>query len=77
MNVSAARTRWRCGQQELEIGRTERYHRLLSFNQFFDNIQRQLKALALQGQKLSKARDLLLPRLMNGEIEVWIVKGEG
>jgi type I restriction enzyme S subunit len=43
---------------------------LLSFNQFFDNIKRQLKILALQGQNLSKARDLLLPRLMNGEIEV-------
>ncbi len=33
-------------------------------------IRAQLANLALQNQKLRAARDLLLPRLMSGEIEV-------
>jgi type I restriction enzyme S subunit len=41
---------------------------LFGFNQFFGDILKQLKVLALQGKKLSNTRDLLLPRLMNGEI---------
>jgi type I restriction enzyme S subunit len=43
---------------------------LFGFNQFFGDILKQLKVLALQGKKLSNSRDLLLPRLMNGEIAV-------
>ena len=43
---------------------------LLGFNRFFDDILKQVKLLALQGKKLANARDLLLPRLMNGEIAV-------
>lgn len=37
-------------------------------NQFVDPVVEQLRALAFQNQKLRNARDLLLPRLMNGEI---------
>ena len=43
---------------------------LLSFRDTMLPIMQQLKALALQNQKLAQARDLLLPRLMNGEITV-------
>jgi type I restriction enzyme S subunit len=43
---------------------------LLGFNQFFDDILKHLKILALQWKKLANTRDLLLPRLMNREIEV-------
>lgn len=43
---------------------------LFGFNQFFGDILKQLKVLALQGKKLSNSRDLLLPRIMNGEIAV-------
>lgn len=43
---------------------------LLSFNQVLDDILLQLKTLALHSKKLSGARDLLLPRLMNAEIAV-------
>ncbi len=43
---------------------------LYSFSEVIKNIVKQLKALALQNQKLQQARDLLLPRLMNGEIPV-------
>lgn len=43
---------------------------LIAFSEFIENTVKQLKALALQNQKLQQARDLLLPRLMNGEIPV-------
>jgi type I restriction enzyme S subunit len=43
---------------------------LLSFRDTMLPIMQQLKVLALQNQKLAQARDLLLPRLMNGEITV-------
>jgi type I restriction enzyme S subunit len=43
---------------------------LLSFRDSMLPIMRQLKVLALQNHKLTQARDLLLPRLMNGEITV-------
>ena len=43
---------------------------LSKFDQKISPIVDQLKILALQNQKLAEARDLLLPRLMNGEIAV-------
>ena len=43
---------------------------LSTFNDAIDPIIAQCKTLALQNPALSKARDLLLPRLMNGEIAV-------
>jgi len=39
-------------------------------NDLTSKIVSQLKTLALQNQKLKQARDLLLPKLMNGEITV-------
>lgn len=42
----------------------------LSFSQFSKNIMKQISMLRKQNQKLAQARDLLLPRLMSGEIEV-------
>lgn len=41
-----------------------------SYNEFIRPIIGQLKALTLANRKLGTARDLLLPRLMNGEISV-------
>jgi type I restriction enzyme S subunit len=43
---------------------------LMEFSEQQNDILKQLKTLACQNQKLAQARDLLLPRLMNGEIEV-------
>lgn len=43
---------------------------LVAFNQTLEAITAQCKTLALQGRSLAQARDLLLPRLMNGEIAV-------
>lgn len=43
---------------------------LSSFNEVIAPILDQLKALSFANQKLRTARDLLLPRLMSGEIEV-------
>lgn len=40
------------------------------FSQFSKNIMKQISMLRSQNQKLAQARDLLLPRLMSGEIEV-------
>ena len=40
------------------------------FNDSMKPIRAQLKNLALHNQQLTKARDLLLPRLMNGEVTV-------
>ena len=40
------------------------------FADFTRPIEDQLRTLALQNEKLRAARDLLLPRLMSGEIEV-------
>jgi type I restriction enzyme S subunit len=40
------------------------------FEDFGDPICRQINRLIVQNKKLTEARDLLLPRLMNGEIEV-------
>ncbi len=46
-------------------------HSLLSiFSTHIETIQQQLELLASQNQKLKSARDLLLPRLMNGELTV-------
>ena len=41
---------------------------LNSFNGFVESVTEQLKTLTFQTQKLRAARDLLLPRLMSGEI---------
>ncbi len=43
---------------------------LSSFNGFVESVTEQLKTLTFQTQKLHAARDLLLPRLMSGEIAV-------
>lgn len=43
---------------------------LCAFNDFIDPILNQLKTLAFANKRLGAARDLLLPRLMNGEISV-------
>jgi type I restriction enzyme, S subunit len=43
---------------------------LNSFNGFVESVTEQLKTLTFQTQKLRAARDLLLPRLMSGEIIV-------
>ena len=43
---------------------------LNSFNGFVESVTEQLKMLTFQTQKLRAARDLLLPRLMGGEIAV-------
>ncbi|QTR45598.1 restriction endonuclease subunit S [Thiothrix litoralis] len=43
---------------------------LRDFNEQIEPITKQLKALSLQNQALVKARDLLLPKLMSGEIVV-------
>jgi type I restriction enzyme, S subunit len=43
---------------------------LATFNETIRPITAQCKALALQNRALAKARDLLLPRLMNGEVAV-------
>lgn len=40
------------------------------YNEFFLDIMDQLKTLSLQNKKLAAARDILLPRLMNGEVAV-------
>lgn len=40
------------------------------FEEFSDPIDEQIKNLFLQNQQLRKARDILLPRLMNGDIAV-------
>ena len=40
------------------------------FSEQFSSILEQVDNLELQNQKLAEARDLLLPRLMNGEIAV-------
>lgn len=43
---------------------------LKAFNDFISPILGQLKALTFTNHKLQQARDLLLPRLMNGEVAV-------
>lgn len=43
---------------------------MLQFGEIAEALFRQRETLALQNQKLTTARDLLLPRLMNGEISV-------
>lgn len=43
---------------------------LEDMNETMDNIRHQIVTLAVQMQYLSKARDLMLPRLMDGRIEV-------
>jgi type I restriction enzyme, S subunit len=45
-------------------------HLIEDFEQSSKLIDEQLKVLHIQNQKLKQARDLLLPRLMNGEIPV-------
>lgn len=45
-------------------------HLLVEYNDFCAPILNQLKSLSVQTKKLCEARDLLLPRLMSGEIEV-------
>jgi type I restriction enzyme S subunit len=50
---------------------TRRCDSLLNeFNGAVQSIFQQLKILTFQNQKLRAARDLLLPRLMSGEIAV-------
>ena len=43
---------------------------LRAFNEFIDPILNQLKTLAFTNKRLGAARDLLLPKLMNGEVAV-------
>ena len=43
---------------------------LRSFDEFAADVYEQIKSLNTQNQKLRKARDLLLPRLMSGELAV-------
>ena len=43
---------------------------LAQANEFFENTRDMVVNLSVQNQKLAQARDLLLPRLMNGEIAV-------
>lgn len=43
---------------------------LSTFNDMVCSIVEQLKTLTFQNQKLRAARDLLLPRLMSGEMAV-------
>jgi type I restriction enzyme S subunit len=43
---------------------------LITFNDTIGSITAQLKNLTFQNQKLRTARDLLLPKLMSGEISV-------
>jgi type I restriction enzyme S subunit len=43
---------------------------LKTFDEFIQKILNQLKTLVLMNQKLQNARDLILPRLMNGELAV-------
>jgi type I restriction enzyme S subunit len=43
---------------------------LQDFDKLITPIALQLRALALTNRKLQEARDLLLPRLMSGEVEV-------
>lgn len=43
---------------------------LSEFDKIIDDIVKQLKTLALQSKKLQQARDILLPRLMSGDISV-------
>jgi len=43
---------------------------LSDFDKIIDDIVKQLKTLALQSKKLQQARDILLPRLMSGDISV-------
>lgn len=45
-------------------------HLLDQFDEFARHCFHQIKTLEVQNDKLKQARDLLLPRLMNGEIEV-------
>ena len=45
-------------------------HLCAEFNEFCDAISDQVLNLKTQNQKLAQARDLLLPRLMSGEIAV-------
>ena len=41
---------------------------LAAFNSIIDLILQQLKTLSFENRNLSKARDILLPRLMSGEV---------
>jgi type I restriction enzyme S subunit len=43
---------------------------LRAFNDIIDPILNQLKTLAFANKRLGAARDLLLPKLMNGEVAV-------
>lgn len=43
---------------------------LVMFNSIIDPILQQLKTLSFENRNLSKARDILLPRLMSGEVVV-------
>ena len=43
---------------------------LADFSETISSITEQLRNLSIQNQKLRTARDLLLPKLMSGEIEV-------
>jgi type I restriction enzyme S subunit len=43
---------------------------LRAFDEFAVDVFAQVKKLASQNQKLRQARDLLLPRLMKGELAV-------
>jgi type I restriction enzyme S subunit len=46
------------------------HQRLLIFSGIVKSIVNNIHVLEQQNQKLKQARDILLPKLMNGEIEV-------
>jgi len=65
------------GRQRVQVSCFEEYmvpfpprHLLDMFDEFASKIFEQIKVLISQNDNLAKARDLLLPRLMNGEIMV-------
>jgi type I restriction enzyme S subunit len=62
------RADWNFLEKQLTIVPSKRH--LIKFSEQQETTLKQLKALALYNKKLVEARDLLLPRLMNGDIEV-------
>ncbi len=62
------RADWKFLQKQMFLLPPQRI--LSKFDQNVSPIVAQLRTLALQNQKLAQARDLLLPRLMSGEIAV-------
>jgi type I restriction enzyme S subunit len=65
------------GRQRVQVSCFDEYkvplppkHLLDMFNDIVNTSFNQIRVLVAQNDKLSKARDLLLPKLMNGELAV-------